>query len=88
VNACIVRRLMRKLDRLDWLMFFAAAPLGAVAAAALGMLACVLMFKVTGTGTSHNDAFTLVAVTMLSGVVGVFVGPGLVWRRWRRQNPY
>jgi hypothetical protein len=79
---------MRTLRKRDWLMFFCAAPLGAIAGALVGYLACLLFFVVTGTGTSHSDAFSMFGMILLGGFAGIFVGPALVWRRWRSESPF
>jgi hypothetical protein len=79
---------MRSLNKVDWLVFIGAAPVVCAVGYLAGLLGCLAFFKVTGTGTSHNDAFYLFSIAMLGGVCGFVGGPILVWRRWRRQSPF
>jgi ammonia channel protein AmtB len=79
---------MRNLSKLDWLTLIAAVPVGAALGAAAGAVMCFMVFKLTGTGSSHNDAFNFFGIIYLGGFVGTLAGPVLVWRRWRRESAF
>jgi hypothetical protein len=77
---------MRKLDKVDWLLFVGSVPFGGLAGALTGFLGAFAIFRLTGTGNSHNDMFTLFGMIAYGGVAGLIAGPVLVWCRWRRQS--
>jgi hypothetical protein len=73
---------MRKLAARDWLVFVAAGPFVG------GLYGCAALQWLTGRGHAHDDMFALAAAALWGGLIGLLVGPALVWRRWKRQSPF
>lgn len=79
---------MRKLRKVDWLMFFGAIPLGGLLGAAAGLPLSIGVTKLAGTENSHNAVMGDLFIMGVVALLGMFVGPALVRRRWKSQSPY